>query len=355
MPGGQGPESEPLAGVVKGGLMGSLAPKVVLAPDGRSIAYSTWKDLVELDSQKSFSDQGIQTGDALGLPSIHILTDGIHRIPGERDLEIPGAYSFAWRDDGAIAYLQGRVPEYRANVVYEGDIMVAPALWDEPAVWSTYPAQYVVYGWAQDHLIAYEMQEGGYLKVLALDGVGQVRVLVDNATIMAVNPDGTQVMVSDQDLPVVRVIDVSSGEEIQSLDLSGALTAADDAPVPPGGPGSSRTSGSLVTVGGTGSWQGDVVAVPGGPGILTFRVAPRSISLDSTVTLPLADFPFGVREALQLAGGEVLAWGALPVMETGETPYAVVECIPATSQCTRSKTIHARGTGISMAYNPSRP
>ena len=112
-------------------LAGWLTPVAVPSPDGRFVAYNTWRELREDDPALSWEDQGISAGDPLARPSIRL-----------RDLQtgtdsayVVGAFSLAWREDGAIAYFKGADRDYRAGVRYVGDVFVrdsvnapAPAL-----------------------------------------------------------------------------------------------------------------------------------------------------------------------------------------------------------------------------------
>lgn len=349
-----GIEEIPLTTTVKGGLMGTLAPKVVPSPDGTTWAYSAWQDLVQDDPEQSFSDQGIQTGQATEHPSIRVISRGIQPIPVDREFA-SGAYSLAWRRDGLIAYMKGSSQDHLANVPYVGHIMAASEMWEEPFVWTTYQARYVVYGWAGNTLIAYEMEEGEFLDILAIDGPGQVRELADNASIVSISPDGTQLFVADQTSPVVRIIDVASGDEVAALDLSSALTVTD---VEADGPSDSFSRSSaetpIISVGGAGSWVGNLVSVSGGPGVVIFEVADGSLEIHSVLSVA-SDFPWGVREPQLTADGRVMAWGGLIARDAHDTPWAVATCVIETKTCVRSEVIRSPGSGLAIVYNPSRP
>src|SRR5437588_1411995 len=92
-------------------LLGSLGAVAVPSRSGAELAYNTWHWVKPIDWQQSLGSQGIETGDALGTPTLRIRN--VHSGT-ERALE-PGTFSAAWRADGALAYVRGVPSDYLAN------------------------------------------------------------------------------------------------------------------------------------------------------------------------------------------------------------------------------------------------
>ncbi|HXF36197.1 MAG TPA: hypothetical protein VNO17_03330 [Actinomycetota bacterium] len=118
----------PLASPPAGGLMGWLAPVAVPSPDGRSVAYNTFRYLIQIDPERSWSQQGIAPGEAVGIPSIHVADVA----SGSDSVLADGAFSLAWRSDGVIAHLQGESDAYEADRAFRGDVVVQGALGAAP-------------------------------------------------------------------------------------------------------------------------------------------------------------------------------------------------------------------------------
>jgi hypothetical protein len=102
--------------------MGWLAPVGVAAPDGTRVAYSSWEWYLDIDRSRSTSSQGIEDGQPIGAPSIRM----VDVTTGSADLFEEGAFSVAWRGDGALAYFKGEVVDHRNNEAYLGSVLVRP-------------------------------------------------------------------------------------------------------------------------------------------------------------------------------------------------------------------------------------
>lgn len=100
-----------LSGRPSGGLIGWLSPVGVPSADGRMVAYNAWEELTPIDPHESLSQQGVQPGDAVGTPSIRL----IDLQTSEDTLFEQGAFSIAWRADGAVAYLEGSEQDFHVN------------------------------------------------------------------------------------------------------------------------------------------------------------------------------------------------------------------------------------------------
>lgn len=313
--------------------MGWLAPVGVSSPDGRFVAYSAWTDLVTIQPQKSWSEQGIRPGDPVGTPSIRL----VDRRTGEDSLFETGAFSFAWRSDGAVAYFEGDMEHFRVDQAYPGTIRVRDSLQAAPVAWTSEHAQYVVIAWAGNSLLAYRQSEGEWLDLLALDGPDSIRLLAAGANLVAVSPDGERVLVSQGEW--AGVLEVASGEQLASLDLKSTADPVTGAPI------------RYLAYGG--SWIGDRIAAEGGPGIVILESRGASLRVTGAVALPEKDFPLPPHEPelLGSSGARVVAW--IPVMRGGDRQYAYLDCELATLHCVAGP---LRDDQVFFSVrNPSRP
>ena len=278
---GAGP-SQQLATPAFSPLTGSLVPVAVPSADGRLIAYGAWKTLRAEDRARSWADQGIKSGDALGIPSIHV-----HDTATGTDTTLAeGAYSVAWRSDGAVAFVRASHAEFQAGRPYRGYIVVKPSLDASGAAWADEPARYVAAAWAGETLLAYRIGEGEQLDLLALDGPGRVRQLAAGGTLVAVSPDGTRAFVEyTSSEPRVRILDVESGTELATLDLSSYADAV---------------TGEPLFLSYSGDWVGNDVVARGGDGLVFFSVDGDMIALEELLALESACVPArGVGAALR--------------------------------------------------------
>lgn len=323
-----------------GGLMGWLSPVGVPSPTGADIAYNAWTYHRPVDPQASFSDQGISDGDPLARPSIRV----IDPKTGADTLLQDGAFSLAWRGDGAVAYFKGVDPDLRANQPYLGNVFVRNSFDSAPEAWTTRPDRYVVIAWAGDRLLVYRELEGESLELDVVDGPGQLRTLAVGARLVALSPDGTQVLLNSEGTSVASLVDVATGKELASVDLSKFTDPA--------------TGGPLAYIGYGGSWQGDQVVAEAGSSLLLFKVADGKIEVERQI-MPQGDFPMGLHEPrfTDPAGTKVVAWAPSASgpesSDPGARVYAYVACGVATDTCAEgpvqdTKTFYA-------ITNPSRP
>jgi hypothetical protein len=322
-----------LTGSVQGGLAGWLSPRAVPSSDGTAFAYNAWEELVTLDPEMSFSQQGVADGDPLGRPSIRIF----NIETGDDSLLADGAFSIAWDTRGRLAYFAGDERDFRADQPYSGRIVVRDSLSEQPTAWTSVGGSYVVYGWANDLLLAYQRHPGQHLDVVVLGGPGDTRTLAKGANIVALSPDGTRVLLSEEAGPGLRLLDLASGRELSSLDMASAL-----------GP-----SSGIEWVGYGGSWLGDSVAARTNVGIAILRVTEREIRARRLIRLPPQVFPVGVHEPrlLDESGDRVVAWG--PLHQGRRPTYSFVTCDLAQGTCKQGPKRNSRT--FSEAYNPSRP
>jgi hypothetical protein len=330
---GLGDEPVRLAAPPVAPLAGWLTPAAVPSPDHRYLAYNAWHELRPDDPALSWSDQGIERGDALATPSIR-LYDTAART--DAPLE-EGAFSLAWRTDGALAYFKGTERDYRAGVMYEGDILVRPSLGAEPVKWSSGQARYIVAGWARGTLIAYREREGEALDVLAFDGPGRMRVLAPDSALVAISPDGRQTFVEQgpaQGRPTVRVLDVASSKQVARLDLT-------------------RVDPALGAVGYTGDWRGDRILASSASGLAVFRVGPKTIALEQALRVKSP----GLSEPrfADASQRHVLAWASTA------SGGVLFDCDRTSGRCARfaplanARGVHGFPVWRRPLYNPSRP
>ena len=320
-----------LGAPVSGALMGPLSPVAVPSPDGRSVAYNTWQELRSVDNQRSFSKQGISTGDALGTPSLRVHDQAGHDLLLER-----GAYSLAWRGDGAIAYVKGLDADFRANEPYSGQVVVRSGIHGRALAWTTEPARYVVYAWAGSRLLFYRLYEGETLQLLVADGPGRIRPLCDGSAI-AVSPDGTRVAVLSRDAQNIRILDVASGRELAWLNLATATP-------------------QLAWLGYSGSWSGDHLVTSASAGLAVFHLGPGSIELEQVLGLDQAQFPNGVQEPrfADEAGNQIVAAADVPPQGGAPAVSFLLACDRIARVCERGEPAPAQDW-LRLVDNPSRP
>jgi hypothetical protein len=314
-------------------LAGWLTPAAVPSTDGRYLAYNSWRELRHDDPKLSWPDQGIETGDALATPSIRLYDSR----SGTDEVLAEGAFSLAWRADGALAYFKGAERDYRAGLSYVGDVAVRPSLEGGPEVWSSERARYIVVGWAGTRLVAYREHEGEVLDIVVFDGPGQMRVLAGNSSLVAISPDGSRAFVEQgpaHGRPTVRVLELATGREVAALDLT-------------------RVDAAVGWVDYAGDWSADRVIASSTSGLAVFRVARGKISL--LKTLRIAASSVAEPRFVDSSGLRAKAWTS--VRRGG----VFLDCDLAVGACDRTMPLpEARGVYGFPAwrrplYNPSRP
>jgi hypothetical protein len=298
-----------LAAPVVTSLIANLAPAAVPDATGERVAYNSWR------------------GDR---PVVRV-RDGSDVVLAE------GAYSPAWRRDGAIAYFQALrqdLPSLAEIRRYRGHIVVRGEVEEKPARWTRQPARYAVAAWAGDHLLAYRITSG-WPELLVLDGSGRQRLLARAAALVAISPDARNIFVSTYGAspPLVRVLDIGTGAERARLRVPGVRWIVE-----------------------AGSWRGGRVAASASSGIAVFGVTGAKITLQQLLRLDRKGFPTGVFEPqLDEAGGRVTAWGERESRPRQAFPgVAVVQCDLAERRCVRGRELSS-AVGLRLVYDPSRP
>jgi hypothetical protein len=332
----EGAQNSALAAKAASPLSGWIAPVAVPTADRGQLVYSTWRELRRDDPKLSWSKQGIAPGDALATPTLRIHD---FRSGGDKVVD-KNSFSAAVRPDGTIAYFRGR-DVYRAFTNYIGDVVVRNSLSARPVLWSTEPSEYVVAAWAGSTLLAYRIDEGEKLDVLAFDGPGSQRLLMPDANLVAVSPDGTRAFLANEaGRPgSVSVVNVADGTISATLDLG------------------SLNQGILWAAYG-GSWSGELIAAPTNAGIAVFDIAGGAISLEELLKNDPNTFGNGLIEP-QFSGDteHIVARGdAAPDGSRGadESSTTALQCDLTTATCLAGTT--APGAAwLHPAYNPSRP
>lgn len=319
-----------LGAAVSGAMIGPLSPVAVRSGDGRLVAYNTWQELKPVDGDKAFSGQAIADGDVLGIPSLRA-----HDDSGKDFLLARGAYSAAWRHDGAIAFVQGAVPEFRAGTAYPGQVIVRRGIHGRDVAWTSDPAHYVVYTWAGDRLLFYRVGLGEKLELLVADGPGSIRPLADGSAI-AVSPDARRVAVLSQDATNVRVLDLASGRELSWLDVTAAS--------PP-----------LAWLAYSGSWVGEHIVAPASAGLAVLHVGTDSLELEQVLSLDQAQFPAGVQEPrfVDDAGNEIAATADIPPGKDGGGVSFLLQCDRIARTCDRGEPAPAKDWLRQVADTPA--
>ena len=295
-------------------LVGNLGPVAAPSRDGRYVAYNTWRWARPIDWQRSLDDQGISTGDALGRPQLHV-----RDVRQARDDAFEaGSFSAAWRADGAIAYARGTTPDYRANTPLLADVVVRRHPDDAPVVWSVAPDRYLVEGWAGRRLIVRRQAPGENGDLLVFDGPRAIRSLAAGADLIAIDPDGSEVVVAEgaalTAMPSVRLVSVDDGTEEAELDLGAVVDPVTHAP--------------LDDVVGIGSWRGDRVVAAGSGGLVVFRVAGKRLSLEQVLHVDAATKPGGGFYEPQFGDDDdrtIVTWADLPASGGRESAQFVCD------------------------------
>ncbi|HXF36198.1 MAG TPA: hypothetical protein VNO17_03335 [Actinomycetota bacterium] len=201
---------------------------------------------------------------------------------------------------------------------------------------TTGPDRYIVAAWAGSHLLVSREREGELPDLMVFDGPGESRILAPGAVLVAVSPDGSDVLVAGPG--IASLIDVETGKTVASLDLG--------QPDPVTG----QPIGYLAYAG---SWVGDRVVAEGGPGMVVLSVTGSALRVTDAIALPRDVFPMPPHEPrLTPDGSRVVAWVPLPGPES-KPRYAYLDCAISAHTCVQGPTTDV--SAFYAVYNPSRP
>lgn len=328
-----------------GYLMGWLSSTAVPSPTDARLLYNAWTEFVTVDRLQSLGAQGIKRGDAVGEPSLRV-----------RDLETgtdavfeDGAFSVAWRRDGAVAYFKGSQPTFHLGERFVGQILVRDSLESAPTAWTTAADRYIVIAWAEGRLLAYREHLGEQLELVVLDGPGQMRTIAPRAHLVALSPDGQRMLVNSEAKAALLVVETTTGREIGRLDFA--------------------RDPRMRALSYGGSWSGSTVVAATATGLAVVDVSPAgAISVRKTLDVDPTLYPNGVAEPQfsDAAGKEVVAWASTPIRtRTGPAPKGLkatrvtdygaldVWCNLDSGSCRRGPT--REDPQLHPAYNASRP
>jgi len=288
-------------------LLGKGSPVAVPSPDGRLLAYNSWRS----------------TGPTGGTPTLRLFD-----FASSADIVLArGAQAPAWRHDGSLAYEQADAPAFGSTAPYQRRILVRDSASASPTVWTARADLYGVIGWAGDRLIVGRASPDGQSgELLAFDRPNSSHLLAVNSGLVAISPDGAHVLVSDGgpglSTPLrLRLLDVTDGSETASLVLADEIGPSSGGPV------------EWVDV--PGSWRGDLVVMTASPGLLVVRVGDKSVKAEQVLGLDLRQIGTdGVYEPRFVDGTKrIVLWGNSP---EGTTPRTFqLDCDRVALTCLR--------------------
>ena len=286
-----------LAAPASAPLVGNFGAVAVPSNTRTQVAYNTWRWAKQIDWHQTLSSQGVQTGDVLGTPTLHVLDE---RGGTDTALE-PGTFSAAWRADGALAYVRGTSSDYRANTPYLRDVVVRDSSDGKPEVWSTSPDRYVIVGWAKRSLIVADQIPGGGVNVVVFSGPGSAHPLATNAEPLAISPDGSAVLVAespaDTNAPAIRLVAVPDAHEVARIPLARIVDPVSDA--------------AITWIAGPAHWLGDRVVASTSSGLVVFRATPSRASVEQVLHVDAATRPNGMLFEPRFTAGDtrtIVAW-----------------------------------------------
>lgn len=279
-------------------LTGEDLPIAVRSPDGTRVAYDTWRWIGSIDPRKSWAQQGVEQGDALGFPTLYVRDA---RTGADTSLGA-GTMSPAFRRDGALAYARAIDPPYRLGRTYRRAIVVRDAHGE--TTWSSGAGAYSPRMWVGQTLIAYRaVREAQGWDVLAFDGPGKGRLLARSAQVVAVDPSGSGVLIADEDLSsgattALRVVNPANGATRATLQVSSVVDPATGEP--------------LRFADGTGDWRGDAIVVRADAGLLILRFASGTLTARSFLHVDVRTGPLKEPRFADATHHVIDAWTHLP-------------------------------------------
>jgi hypothetical protein len=324
--GAPGAFSTPTAAPVLTPLLGYEAPAAVPSPDGRSVAYNTWRWTRPIDWRNSPSAQGLSNGDPIAAPELYV-----RDLSTGNDVSLgAGTMALAYRSDGAIAYARGDAV-VRLSRGYACDILVRATPAAEAVAWTPEPGAYTPLAWAGDRLIAHRDIQGLEAHdVVALDGPGRLRTLAENAELVAVSPSGTRVVVSTGEPATgttssLLLLDVATGATFADVSVRSTVDPA--------------TGERLVFADDPGDWKGDELVLRTESGLMVLHATDELLAVRQVLHLDLGGIPLNEPRFVDEDRTVVEAWANLPEPRAASARY----------QCNRVTLVCSRGAPAPMA------
>jgi hypothetical protein len=297
-----------------------------------------------------------------------------------------GAFSVAWRRDGALAYARAAVPEWNPRSSGNsggriGHVVFHRNLASPPLVWSRYqPREWRPLAWAGRFLITQGVvtvtDDEASVKVPRLYAFGGLlsRILLPLERLVAVSPDGRLVIGEASVLPtgggdsVLRVVEVHSGRILATLDPRQDRRVDSWSGAQPG-----AWSGTTIAVpSGVASrpvtiptWRGDqVIEAPDSTGVVFFRYEDGKLMVEQELKLK--------RQVVEATGVEdlQLMFSGRPVFVDNDerqftqpvyiylnrrTTGFYVTCDRIEKRCRRGRELPTGSPWSALMFNPSRP
>jgi hypothetical protein len=299
-----------LAGAVNTTLFARLSPAAVPDRVGRRLVYTSWRGRRPLLR--------------------------LHDLDGGDVVLAQGAYSAAWRRDGALAHFQALKPDLaslQAIRRYVGHVVVRRSPRAQPVRWTRAAGRYVVAAWARDRLLVYRVTRS-WPDLLVLDGRGRSRRLAKAGALVAVSPDGRRAFVASYGTSpaALRVLTIADGREHARASFR-----------------------RLRWVVESGSWSRDRVVAATSAGIAAFRAAETRIELEQVLAFDSRFSPALGEPQSDASGERVVTSAELESRPRQAIPSAVVvECNLAERRCAAGPKLPS-APGPRLVYNPSRP
>lgn len=323
-----------LAATPSSPLTGWLSPAIVPAPDRRTVLYATWRQLRADDPAQSWSKQGIELGDPLGIPEIR----RVDLVTGSDTLYVSGATSPMISSSGAVAYVRGTSSAYTAGDSYQGTIVVRASFDAPPVTWTATPQKYAIAAWADTHLLAYEIGEGESLSLVVLDGPDRIRALAPGTLVALSGDAGSAFIEQSGRVPVqVAVVNIEDGLVAETLPID---------------QGAAATYG-IDVLSYAGAWTGNFIVARTGTGLVIFEETVDGLIINDALSFDPGPFPSGVIQLRfsQADGSEITAWGD-QTDPTGVVRTVELVCQRVTRTCTSFPMVDQLAQ---PGFNPSAP
>ncbi|HEX6490480.1 MAG TPA: hypothetical protein VF002_03780 [Gaiellaceae bacterium] len=326
-----------LAAPLRAPLLGQDGPLAVSSPDRRWIAYESW--------------QG-------GAPRVRL-----YDLFADRDTPLAGGtQSAVWRQDGALAYWQAAGPRSKRRP-YLGVVLVRSRPTGRPTTWLGRPGPYLLAGWARSRLLVIVERCPGCPRaaspgVLALGPPGAVHRL-PLTDVSAISPDGRYVLggfnpVPEEDgpSPLVRLVEVSTGRIVQTLDLRQAGSGGIEARWLAGGIGPGSWLGARIVA---------TTALGNGGALVVLTFSGGRLSLEQVIRLggaPGASTGYGPFFSAPLfvdgGTGRVAVALSVPPSRGRAGRRSLLECDLSRASCVGGRAL-ARGSWLALVGDPVQP